>query len=205
MTDSVYKVIELIGTSTESWEKAAANAIARAAESLRELRIAERVRFVGMHGSIRRGYGGSEGAIAEYNVACDPQACREVFAAQWDVTITPLDTCGIVRLAGEKYQAVRNCDDPLIQAVIENYQIWIKNATWAQGLDLATESSILFDTVAVYLAFSEELLVMEKLGIRVTDLGYTIVDDRANPINCAVDWKDLSAFEDFLVRRMTGR
>ncbi len=41
MTDSVYKVIELIGTSSESWEKAAANAIARAAESLRELRIAE--------------------------------------------------------------------------------------------------------------------------------------------------------------------
>ena len=41
MADSVYKVIELIGTSTESWEKAAANAIVRAAESLRELRIAE--------------------------------------------------------------------------------------------------------------------------------------------------------------------
>ena len=41
MADSVYKVIELIGTSTESWEKAAANAIGRAAESLRELRIAE--------------------------------------------------------------------------------------------------------------------------------------------------------------------
>lgn len=41
MTDSVYKVIELIGSSSESWEKAAANAIARAAESLRELRIAE--------------------------------------------------------------------------------------------------------------------------------------------------------------------
>jgi flavin-binding protein dodecin len=41
MADSVYKVIELIGTSAESWEKAAANAIARAAESVRELRIAE--------------------------------------------------------------------------------------------------------------------------------------------------------------------
>jgi flavin-binding protein dodecin len=41
MTESVYKVIELIGTSSESWEKAATNAIARAAESLRELRIAE--------------------------------------------------------------------------------------------------------------------------------------------------------------------
>lgn len=171
----------------------------------REPRIAGQARFVGMHGSIRRGYGGSEGSIAEYNVACAPQACREVFAAPWDVTITPLDTCGIVRLVGEKYQAVRNCDNPLVQAVIENYCIWIKNATWAQGLDPATESSILFDTVAVYLAFSKDLLVMEKLGVRVTDQGYTIVDGRASPINCAVDWKDLPAFEDFLVHRLAGK
>ena len=41
MTDSVYKIIELVGTSTESWEKAATNAIDRAALSLRDLRIAE--------------------------------------------------------------------------------------------------------------------------------------------------------------------
>jgi len=41
MADSVYKVIELVGTSAESWEKAAANAVNRAAESLRDLRIAE--------------------------------------------------------------------------------------------------------------------------------------------------------------------
>jgi len=41
MVDSVYKVIELVGTSTESWEKAAAAAVETAAQSLRELRIAE--------------------------------------------------------------------------------------------------------------------------------------------------------------------
>ena len=41
MAESVYKVIELIGTSTESWEKAAAAAVARASKSLRELRVAE--------------------------------------------------------------------------------------------------------------------------------------------------------------------
>jgi flavin-binding protein dodecin len=41
MTDSVYKVIELVGTSTESWEKAASAAVALAGESLRDLRIAE--------------------------------------------------------------------------------------------------------------------------------------------------------------------
>jgi flavin-binding protein dodecin len=41
MADSVYKVIELVGTSTESWEKAAAAAVEQAARSLRDLRIAE--------------------------------------------------------------------------------------------------------------------------------------------------------------------
>lgn len=41
MSDSVYKVIELVGTSSESWEKAAANAVNRAGKSLRDLRIAE--------------------------------------------------------------------------------------------------------------------------------------------------------------------
>ena len=41
MADSVYKVIELIGTSTESWEKAAAGAVERASQSLRDLRVAE--------------------------------------------------------------------------------------------------------------------------------------------------------------------
>jgi dodecin len=39
--DSVYKVIELVGTSTESWEKAAAAAVEKAGSSLRDLRIAE--------------------------------------------------------------------------------------------------------------------------------------------------------------------
>lgn len=41
MADSVYKVIELVGTSTESWEIAAKNAVEKAAKSLRDLRIAE--------------------------------------------------------------------------------------------------------------------------------------------------------------------
>ena len=41
MAESVYKVIELVGTSTESWEKAAAAAVERASKTLRDLRIAE--------------------------------------------------------------------------------------------------------------------------------------------------------------------
>ncbi len=41
MADSVYKIIEVVGTSTESWEKAAMAAVTRASKTLRDLRIAE--------------------------------------------------------------------------------------------------------------------------------------------------------------------
>ena len=45
MPESVYKVIEIVGTSTTSWEKAAAAAVARASKSLRDLRVAEVTQF----------------------------------------------------------------------------------------------------------------------------------------------------------------
>ena len=41
MAESVYKIIELVGTSPESWEKAAAAAVTRASATLRDLRVAE--------------------------------------------------------------------------------------------------------------------------------------------------------------------
>jgi flavin-binding protein dodecin len=45
MAESVYKVIELVGTSTESWEKAATSAVERASQTLRDLRVAEVVQL----------------------------------------------------------------------------------------------------------------------------------------------------------------
>ena len=48
MADSVYKIITLVGTSTESWEKAAAAAVEKASKTLRDLRIAE-VEELDMH------------------------------------------------------------------------------------------------------------------------------------------------------------
>jgi hypothetical protein len=41
MADSVYKVIEIVGTSSDSWEKAARIAVERASKTLRDLRVAE--------------------------------------------------------------------------------------------------------------------------------------------------------------------
>ncbi|MDH3259542.1 MAG: dodecin family protein [Acidimicrobiia bacterium] len=55
MSESVYKVIELVGTSSESWEKAAAAAVEVAAKSLQDLRIAEIAHLdmqIGEHGEV---------------------------------------------------------------------------------------------------------------------------------------------------------
>jgi len=164
--------------------------------------IVGNARFVGMHGSIYKGYRGSDKIHAEYNVLMHTKACQKVFNADWDITITPLDTCGLVRLKGEEYQTVKRCRDPLIQALMQNYRLWLQQHNRMDLYDI--KSSTLFDTVAVYLAFSRELLVMEELKVRVTDDGYTVLDEKAKSMDVAVDWKDLAAFERFLVERLTS-
>jgi inosine-uridine nucleoside N-ribohydrolase len=168
----------------------------------REPRIAQKARFIGMHGSLRRGYDGKNEVQAEWNVKADPAACRAGLSAAWDITITPLDTCGLVRLKGDKYAAIRDSNDPLVQTLVENYRIWCgKDPKRADK-----ESSILFDTVAVYLAFSQDLLKMETLPVTVTDDGFTRIDEKGRKMRCAMEWKDLGAYEDFLVRRLlTGK
>lgn len=167
-----------------------------------EPRIAKRARFVGMHGNIRKPFGSATCAIPEYNVKVDVPAARRTFAAGWDMTITPLDTCGFVILRDQKYAAVRDSSDPLVAALVENYRIWCENLNrdWFD-----TRSSVLFDTVAVYLAFAESLLVMEDLPLRIADDGLTAVDPSGRPVRCATEWRDMPAFEDLLVDRLLNR
>ena len=183
----------------------------------REPRIAEKAEFVGMHGSVRLGYGGSKKISAEYNVRADAKACQKVFTAPWRITITPLDTCGLVQLKGDKYQKVRKQkDNPVTRALLENYWLWQKEGLRRSNKNLSeaelgkrtdqrvnSSSSTLFDTVAIYLAMSTDLVKMEKLPIIVTDDGYTKIEDGAKMIRCATAWKDMGAFEDFLVDRLT--
>jgi hypothetical protein len=85
---------------------------------------------------------------------------------------------------------------------MENYRVWLE--CLKRPAEFEVKSTVLFDTVAVYLVFTEALLRMERLGIRVTDDGYTLIDPAAKKMDVAVDWKDLGAFEDFLVDRLTG-
>jgi len=205
--DGIKYLIETIMNSSEPITLICTGPLTNIATALEiEPEIARKARFIGMHGCLRKSPPDFGGVIlAEYNVKSDPKAAQKVFSAPWEMTITPLDTCGFVKLKGEKYQKIRECSDPLIQDLMENYKIWLKSRAenWLEIFE--TRSSILFDTVAVYLAFSDDLLVMENLGIRVTVDGYTIIDEKARTIRCAVEWKDLPAFEDFITERLTGK
>ena len=215
--DGVQALIDTIMKSRKPIKVIATGPLPNIAAALqREPKIAEKAEFVGMHGSIRRGYEGRAEPSAEYNVVRFVKESQKVFTAPWDMTITPLDTCGIVHLTGEKYQKVLKRDSTLTRALMENYRAWQrqgvaddnKNLSEAE-IDKRTDekvnnsSTTLFDTVAIYLAMSTDLAVMEKLGIRVTDDGFTRIDDKARIINCATEWKDLGAFEDFMVNRLT--
>ncbi|MBY9003486.1 MAG: nucleoside hydrolase [Candidatus Lokiarchaeota archaeon] len=165
--------------------------------------ITENSRFVGMQGSIRIGYRGSNRILPEYNVKKNIAASREVFQASWEKTITPLDTCGNIVLSGELLERFNACDNALVSTIKENYEIW-KKKFFPKVFLIKNETSVLFDVVAIYLGFSEELLNIEELNIEITDRGLTEISEKGNLIRCATSWKDKEEFKKLLVDRLTN-
>lgn len=204
--DSVDAIIQTIHASPDPVTLICVGGVPNISEALRrDPTITKNSRFVGMHGAIRVGYGGHGPPVPEANVRTDPAALRDVFAADWNCSITPLDTCGIVDLKDERYQTVYQSDAVGIKALMENYDAWLKRVTWLDVKpDPKVRSSTLFDLVAVTMAFREDLLDMETLPISVDDKGMTLVDpEKGRPVRCAMSWKNLDAYLDQMVERLT--
>ncbi len=169
------------------------NTVAAALE--RQPGIAAKARFVGMQGSVYKGYDGGK-PCPEWNIKAAVPAAQKALSAPWrQAVITPLDTCGLIRLDGKRFQKLVDSDDPLVKALIETYRVWAKN-------DKVNASTILFDTVAVYLALPgpKPLLKMEELRIKVSDDGMTRVDAAGAKMAVATEWKDLDGYRDLLVK-----
>jgi len=164
--------------------------------------IVSNAKLICMGGCIDKGYsyGESNEVVVEWNIKQDIPAAQKVFSASWPIILAPMDTCGLIRIKGEKYQRLCKSEKPLIKAILENYRIWHKNNTY--GGDPENCTSILWDTEAVYLAFCQKFLVLKEHGIKISDDGYTLIDNSSKMVTCAVGWKDISAFEDLLVDRL---
>ena len=205
LEDGVGAIIDTIMDSSDPVSLISIGPVPNIAAALQsEPAITKKSRFIGMHGSIYRGYMGAAQPAAEYNVAQFPKAARKVFTTPWDITITPLDTCGLIMLKDDKFRKVRDCSDELTQSVIENHRLWAQGfgGKLYKGLDPEIQSTVLFDTVAVYLAFAEDLLDLETLNISIDEKGHTVIDESGQSIRCATGWKNLGAFEDMLVERL---
>jgi inosine-uridine nucleoside N-ribohydrolase len=165
-------------------------------------KITDNARFVGMHGSIRIGYRDSSSPDREYNVKKNIDACRKVFQAPWEKTITPLDTCGTITLSGELLERFMECENATAKSIKESYNIWKKNLIPKLIMTKKHQTSVLFDTVAVYLGFSEDFVNIEELKIEVNERGSTQISEEGNIVRCATSWKDVQAFKNLLVDRL---
>ena len=207
--DGVGAMCEVVASSSEPVTIIAIGPVPNIAAALaRDPSLPTNSRLVAMLGSLRRGYLGADKPAREYNVKVHPLAAQSVLETPWDITLTPLDSCGVAALTDERFERVRGDPDPLMRAVLDNHFGWFEAvAEWPmmKRLDPEKTSSILYDCVAVYLAFTEDGLVMEDLGVKVTDDGKTLIDESALHMKCATGWRDYDVFADLLASRLAGR
>ena len=162
-----------------------------------------RVRLVGMFGSIQTGYvhDGKSPPAAEWNVAADVASARTVFAAPWKaIVLTPLDTCGRVHLTGDAFEQAMTRGDAAQQAVAQSSKEW----SGRDGNGFVTETSTLYDTVAVHLSHSEQFLEMENMRLRITDDGFTVRDPEGFAARVAMRWTDYDGYCRYLADRLVS-
>ena len=168
--------------------------------------VVKKARIRAMAGSIYRGYDNSTTPAQEYNVMMCPYCMQRMLEAGWNVSITPLDTCGTATLPPQNSQ-------PFVAS----------SNSWSLGLSasllyfctalpcqLNQATTPLYDTVATLLTLPNagDFINFKTLNIRVTEDGYTVIDDRAGTqTEVALYWKNdivgLNQYRVFLVSTLS--
>lgn len=164
----------------------------------------------------------------------DIQSAQVVFQKFPKIFITPLDSCGSIKLDGTDYQTFKKSkgtsnhsnnvippkyiyhseDSVIAQAILENFKVWAKGRGKWDGVTeeesrgdqqslVISKSSILFDTVAIYMAFDTAFLEVKELPIVITDDALMKVDKTlGKPIRVATEMTNLNGFRQFLLSRL---
>lgn len=165
----------------------------------RDPEIARKAHIVCTGGRIYRGFENGGMPPGDWNVRADVVSWRAMVAAPWSITTSPLDASAEIVLRGDRYAAIARSQHPLARIVIENYESWEYRKQYPEDA-----SSVLFDTAAIYLAYSEEFARIEPLKLIVDDEGHTRISEDGKEIRCQLGWKDRESFDDVIVRSLTS-
>ena len=124
-------------------------------------------------------------------------------SADWDITITPLDTCGLVTLDGARYQRILNATRPRGRDRRGELPPVEQSEPLRAARPRSTQRFFLTPWPSISL-LPNHFCKMERLGIRVTDDGFTVIDDQAKQMDVATEWTNLDGFRDLLVNRLCG-
>lgn len=119
-------------------------------------------RLVIMGGSVRVGYNNKPPISPEFNIRADAKSAQTVFASGVPLVVAPLDATTMLKLKEPGLKKIFDAGTPFNGHVQALYQLWDQKA-----------DPILFDPVAVTLAFTDEFCKMEDLNIEVDDKGFT--------------------------------
>ena len=127
-----------------------------------------------MFGSFYMGYGSSPIPGAEWNVRADVSSSKKFVSSGAKITYAGLDITTYVILKYELIELLGNRKSPLTDAVVGLYSLW------GLGRDPKQEP-VLFDAVAVSMVIWPELFKTRKAFVKVTDEGYTVIDESKEP------------------------
>lgn len=176
-----------------------ATALARAPE------IAARCDLVAMAGSFRVGYAPDSPPEAETNVRVDVPAFRALLAAPWrSLRLAPLDVCNDAVITGPAYARIRDSHDPLTRSCMENYRIWARRVDWMTVDYEETRTSVLFDNVAVTMAYDTRYFAFEEIPCHLTEEGLTLTEADGPSVQAALAWRDLGGFLEHIAVRLVG-
>jgi inosine-uridine nucleoside N-ribohydrolase len=131
-----------------------------------------------MFGSFYMGYNSSPVPVPECNVVSDVKASKKFVSSGAKITFAGLDITTYVKLKYELIEVLNERKSPLTDAVVGLYSLW------GFGSEPKPEP-VLFDAVAVSMILWPELFTTKKAFVKVTDEGYTVIDESREP-NCEI-------------------
>ncbi|MFC1608509.1 nucleoside hydrolase, partial [Candidatus Latescibacterota bacterium] len=140
------------------------------------------------------GYGGGPVPHAEWNVRADVESAQKFMTSGVPITLAGLDVTTIVKFNEQRRQQIQLRNSPLTDALCGLYSLWSSSSP--------DRDPTLFDPVAVAMVFDDSFVTTRRAHVRVTEEGYTVIDE-SMPANCSIGMHiRTGAFLDWLTGRL---